>query len=159
MDPVDRRVGAVVQISLDLVQGCAKAVPPVKEENPPNFPGHSFVGDIRRPGVVRYQSHGSGSHQLPPSDRSLFSGDVVYLVLIRGTNLDKPLADGSINLTNDGLHFCGVVRIREMTDGKIDRVGQTGPTIDSIEIAVFNDRQTRRKLLKTHAPAFLGDPA
>src|SRR5438477_274559 len=32
-----------------------------------------------------------------------FSGDVVYLVLIRGSSLDKPLDDGPINLTRAGL--------------------------------------------------------
>ena len=32
-----------------------------------------------------------------------FSGDVVYLVLIRGSNLDMPLNEGTINLTSGGL--------------------------------------------------------
>ena len=42
-----------------------------------------------------------GTWQYNPSDGLLlkFSGDVVYLVLIRGSNLDKPLNEGAINLT------------------------------------------------------------
>ena len=88
-----------------------------------------------------------------------FSGDVVYLVLIRGSNLDKPLADGSINLTHAGLQRHRVLWIREMTEEEIERVGETGPTIDSILIGEFTDHESRREWLKTHAPAFLGDPS
>ena len=46
-----------------------------------------------------------GNWQHNPSEGLLlkFSGDVVHLVLIRGSNLDKPLADGSIKLTHAGL--------------------------------------------------------
>src|ERR1700679_3438946 len=63
-----------------------------------------------------------------------FSGDVVYMVLIRGSNLDKPLGDGSINLTSGGLQRSRVLWIREMTGEDIERVGESGPTIDSILI-------------------------
>ena len=50
-----------------------------------------------------------GPWRYDPSEGLLlkFSGDVVYLVLIKGSNLDKPLADSSINLTNAGLHAHG----------------------------------------------------
>lgn len=47
-----------------------------------------------------------GAWQYNPSEGLLlkFSSDVVYLVLIRGSNLDKPLsAETSINLTRGGL--------------------------------------------------------
>ena len=84
---------------------------------------------------------------------------MVNLVLIRGSNLDKPLADGSINLTNGGLQRCRVLWIREMTQEEIERVDETGPTIDSIEIAEFTDHESRREWLKTYAPAFPGDPS
>jgi hypothetical protein len=84
---------------------------------------------------------------------------VVYLVLIRGSNLDKPLADGSINLTHAGLQRHRVLWAREMTDEEIERIGETGPTIDSIVIGEFTDHESRREWLKTHAPAFLDDPA
>jgi hypothetical protein len=36
----------------------------------------------------------------PAGRRGLkFSGDLVYLVLIRGSKLDKPLSEGAINLS------------------------------------------------------------
>ena len=70
------------------------------------------------------------------------------LVLIRGSNLDKPLADGSINLTNAGLQRCRVLWIREMTKEEIERVGETGPTIDSIVIGEFTDHESRRAWLQ-----------
>src|SRR5215469_10875100 len=70
-----------------------------------------------------------GPWRYNPSEGLLlkFSGDVVYLVLIRGSNLDKPLADGSINLTHAGLQRHRVLWVREMTDEEIERVGETGP--------------------------------
>ena len=102
-----------------------------------------------------------GPWRYNPSEGLLlkFSGDVVYVVLIKGSNLDKPLADGSINLTHAGLQRSRVLWIREMTDEEIERVGETGPTIDSILIGEFTDHESRREWLKTHAPAFLGDPS
>jgi hypothetical protein len=80
-----------------------------------------------------------GPWQFNPSEGLLlkFSGDVVYLVLIRGSNLDKPLADGSINLTHAGLQRHRVLWIREMTNDEIERVGEAGPTVDSILIEEF----------------------
>jgi hypothetical protein len=88
-----------------------------------------------------------------------FSGDVVHLVLIKGSNLDKPLTDSSINLTNADLQRSRVLWIREMTSDEIERVGDTAPTIDSILIGEFTDHEKRREWLKTHAPAFLDNPS
>jgi hypothetical protein len=97
-----------------------------------------------------------GPWQFNPSEGLLlkFSGDVVYLVLIRGSNLDKPLADGSINLTHAGLQRNRVLWIREMSREEIERVAETGPTIDSIEIEEFASQDALRTWIKTHAPAF-----
>src|SRR5206468_8472358 len=66
-----------------------------------------------------------------------FSGDVVYLVLIRGSNLDKPLDDGAINLTRAGLQRHRVLWLREMTPEEIRQVGDSGPTIDRIQVGKF----------------------
>ena len=84
-----------------------------------------------------------GPWRYDPSEGLLlkFSGDVVYLVLIKGSNLDKPLSDGSINLTNAGLQRSRVLWIREMTSDEIERVGDTAPTIDSILIGEFTDQR------------------
>ena len=98
-----------------------------------------------------------GPWKFNPSEGILlkFSGDVVYLVLIRGSNLDKPLADGAINLTHAGLQRHRVLWIREMTDEDIERVGESGPTIDSIEIGEFKSQDDAQEWLKQRAPAFV----
>jgi hypothetical protein len=98
-----------------------------------------------------------GTWQYNPSEGVLlkFTGDVVYLVLIRGSNLEKPLADGSINLTHAGLQRHRILWIKEMTDEEIRRVGESGPTIDSIDIQEFESQTALREWLKSHAPAFL----
>ena len=79
------------------------------------------------------------------------------LVLIRGSNLDKPLNDGAINLTNAGLQRHRLLWIKEMSKEDIERVGETGPTIDSIEIAEFTSYEERCEWIKNKAPAFLVD--
>ena len=84
-----------------------------------------------------------------------FSGDLVYLVLIRGSNLDKPLKEGSINLTHAGLQRHRVLWVREMSAEEIRQVGETGPTIDSIEIAEFESHDALKEWLSKNAPAFV----
>jgi hypothetical protein len=84
-----------------------------------------------------------------------FSGDIVYLVLIRGSNLDKPLNEGAINLTTGGLQRNRVVWIREMSEDDIRQVGDNGPTIDSIEMAEFESQTALKEWLKERVPAFL----
>jgi hypothetical protein len=98
-----------------------------------------------------------GPWRYDPSEGLLlkFSGDVVYLVLIKGSNLDKPLTDSSINLTNAGLQRSRVLWIREMTGDEIERVGETGPTVDSIEIAEFDSHAALKEWLSQKAPAFV----
>lgn len=84
-----------------------------------------------------------------------FSGDLVYLVLIRGSNLDRPLGDTTTNLTTSGLQRHRIVWMREMSDEEIRRVGESGPTIDRIEVAEFESNADLKTWLQTHAPAFL----
>jgi hypothetical protein len=83
-----------------------------------------------------------------------FSGDMVYLVLIRGSNLDKPLGEGSINLTSGGLQRNRIVWIREMSEADIRLVGESGPTVDSIDIEQFESHEALNAWLEKHAPAF-----
>jgi hypothetical protein len=83
-----------------------------------------------------------------------FSGDLVYLVLIRGSNLDLPLNDGHMNLTSGGLQRHRVVWIREMSEEDIKTVGEKGPTIDSIEVAEFESHADLKGWLSKNAPAF-----
>ena len=98
-----------------------------------------------------------GNWQYSPSDGLLlkFSGDLVYLVLIRGSNLDRPLNEGSINLTHAGLQRHRVLWVREMTAEEIRNVGETGPTIDSIETAEFESHSDLKAWLGKNAPAFV----
>lgn len=97
-----------------------------------------------------------GTWKYNPSEGLLlkFSGDLVYLVLIRGSNLDKPLNEGAINLTHAGLQRRRVLWIREMTKEEIRQVGETGPTIDSIEIAECDSNEAVKEWIGTHAAAF-----
>jgi hypothetical protein len=97
-----------------------------------------------------------GNWQFNPSEGLLlkFTGDVIYLVLIRGSNLDRPLNDGAINLTRGGLQRHRVLWLREMTEEESRQVGETGPTIDSIEVAGFESHETLEEWLGQRAPAF-----
>src|SRR5215831_13829359 len=92
------------------------------------------------PGSVEFRFRDGNSLWLPygllgawrynPSEGLLlkFSADVIYLVLIRGSNLDKPLNEGAINLTTGGLQRNRVVWIREMSEDDIRHVDDTAPT-------------------------------
>jgi hypothetical protein len=97
-----------------------------------------------------------GPWRYNPSEGLLlkFSGDLVYLVLIRGSNLDKPLGDGSVNLTAGGLQRHRIVWIREMPEADVRQVGETGPTIDSIQVAEFESQDALKDWLHANAPAF-----
>jgi hypothetical protein len=98
-----------------------------------------------------------GAWKFNPSEGLLlkFNSDLIYLVLIRGSNLDKPLNEGAINLTNAGLQRHRVLFVREMTQEEIRQVGEIGPTIDSIEIAELESNTDVKAWMGTHAPAFL----
>jgi hypothetical protein len=98
-----------------------------------------------------------GPWRYNPSEGLLlkFSGDLVYLVLIRGSNLDKPLNEGAINLTTGGFQRHRIVWVREMPEADIRQVGDTGPTIDRIQIEEFESQAALKEWLSKNAPAFL----
>jgi hypothetical protein len=98
-----------------------------------------------------------GPWKYNPSEGLLlkFSGDIIYLVLIRGSNLDMPLDKGTINLTTGGLQRQRVMWVREMSEADIKSVGETGPTIDSIQVAEFESQAALKSWLTEHAPVFL----
>lgn len=98
-----------------------------------------------------------GTWKFNPSEGLLlkFSGDLVYLVLVRGSNLDKPLADTTTNLTTSGLARHRIVWMREMDRQEIEQVGECGPTIDSIQIEEFETHEALREWLQSHAPKFM----
>jgi hypothetical protein len=45
-----------------------------------------------------------------------------------------------------------------MSEEEIDRVGETKPTIDSIEVGEFATYEERREWIKNKAPAFIREP-
>lgn len=98
-----------------------------------------------------------GTWHFNPSEGLLlkFSGDLVYLVLIRGSALDKPLGDANIDLIRAGLQRHRVLWVREMSDDDIRHVGEQGPTIDSITVAQFESHSELKEWLGNNAPAFL----
>jgi len=100
-----------------------------------------------------------GSWKYDPSHGLLlkFSGDVVYLVLVTGSNLNRPLLDTATNLTTSGLQRKRIVWMREMADDEIRQVGESGPTIDSIKVLEFESNAELNKWLAEHAPSFLPD--
>jgi hypothetical protein len=114
---------------------------------------------LRNGNSMWFPYHLLGPWQFNPSEGLLlrFSGDTGYLVLIRGSNLDKPLSEGAINLTNAGLQRHRVLWIKEMTKEDIKSVGESGPTIDSIEIGEYTTHAERCDWIKNKAPAFLSD--
>lgn len=98
-----------------------------------------------------------GNWKFNPSEGLLlkFSGDLVYLVLIKGSNLDKPLNEGAVNLMHAGFQRHRLLWVREMTEEEIRQVGETEPTIDSIEVAEFESHAALKEWLCQKAPAFL----
>jgi len=98
-----------------------------------------------------------GTWQYNPSDGLLlkFSGDLVYLVLIRGSNIDRPLREGTINLTQAGLQRHRVLWIREMSPYEICAVEGRSPTIDRIVVAEFESNADLKVWLEKHAPEFV----
>ena len=84
-----------------------------------------------------------------------FSGDLVYLVLIKVSNLDRPLKDGSVTLMHAGFQRHRLVWVREMTEEEIREAGDTEPTIDSIELQEFESHAALKEWLSKNAPAFM----
>lgn len=83
-----------------------------------------------------------------------FTGDVVTLVLIRGSNLDAPVNPGAVNLIEQGIERNRVTFVREMDPGEIKLTGEGGPTIDKIEVAEFESHAALVAWVKKNVPAF-----
>ncbi len=97
-----------------------------------------------------------GTWQFNPSEGLLlkFSGDLVYIVLIRGSALDRPLGDANNDLIRAGLQRHRVLWVREMGEEDIRQVGDKGPTIDSITVAEFESHAELKEWLSKNSPAF-----
>jgi hypothetical protein len=133
-----------------------------------SYPAFGYLRGIRdsssaiefrfRDGSCTYFPYSAlGMWKYDPSEGLIlkFGGDLYYLVLIRGSNLDKPVNEGAINLTRGGLQRHRVLWIREMSEDEIKQVGDAGPTIDSIEVAELDSPEAVKEWLAKKAPAFL----
>ena len=87
-----------------------------------------------------------------------FSGDLIYLVLVRGSNLDRGIDGKATDFIHAGLQRQHVLWLPEMTSAEIREVAETGPTIDSIEVAEFRSHAALKKWIKAKAPAFVRSP-
>ncbi len=83
-----------------------------------------------------------------------FTGDVVTLVLIRGSNLDV-LVNESVNLTDRGLARHRIVWVREMDEDELRRATQGEPTIDHINVVEFESQTEIKAWLAEHASVFV----
>jgi hypothetical protein len=145
--------------------------PPKKEQDggEDSCPAFGYLRGIHdRAHAIEFRFHNGNSTWFPynwlgnwkfdPSEGLLlkFSGDLVYLVLIRGTNLDRPLADGSVDLIRAGLQRHRVLWIREMSEADAKSVDQNGPVIDSIEIVGSASHDEIAAWITSKAPSFSG---
>lgn len=78
-------------------------------------------------------------------------------MLIRGSNLDAPMGEGSVNLTDRGFQRHRILFVREMDEEELRKAGQGEPTIDRIEVADFESSEELRQWLKQAAPVFARD--
>jgi hypothetical protein len=97
-----------------------------------------------------------GSWRYNPSIGLLlkFTGDLVTLVLIRGSNLDA-LVNDTVNLTDRGFQRHRILSVREMDEDELRNAGKGQPTIDRFEVGEFETAEEQREWLGKAAAAFL----
>lgn len=83
-----------------------------------------------------------------------FTGDVVTLVLVRGSNLDLPVHSGAVDLIERGLERHRVLWVREMDQNELRMAGEREPTVDRIDVAEFESQEDLNAWLAKTAPAF-----
>jgi hypothetical protein len=84
-----------------------------------------------------------------------FTGDVVTLVLIRGSNLDALVHQGAVNLTDRGIQRHRILWVQEIDEAELRRASKGEPTIDRIEVGEFESHEALREWLEKSAPVFL----
>lgn len=87
-----------------------------------------------------------------------FTGDVITLILIRGSNLSAPVGQSGANLTDRGLQRHRVIWVREMDEDDLRKAGEGQPTVDRIEVAAFDSHEKLKQWVSRTAPAFAGGP-
>src|SRR5262249_8601607 len=84
-----------------------------------------------------------------------FTGDMVTLVLIHGSNLDTPTGTAAVNLTDRGFQRHRVTWVREMDEDELRRGGEGGATHDANRTGAAQTAEQQQEWLRRHAPAFL----
>jgi len=84
-----------------------------------------------------------------------FTGEVVTLVLIRGSNLGALVTHTQVNLTDQGFQRHRILWVREMDKDELRKTPPGQPTIDRIEVAEFDSQEELKEWMKKNAPAFL----
>jgi len=84
-----------------------------------------------------------------------FTGDLVSMVLIRGSNLDMAANKHAINLTDRGFQRHRITFVREMDEDELRKVPSGEPTIDRIEVADFESHEELNAWVQKKAPGFL----
>jgi hypothetical protein len=148
-------------------QTAAQAAAPAGDAEEASCPAYAYLRGIReRALAVEFRFHTGnreffpysllGSWRYNPSVGLLlkFTGDVVSLVLIRGSNLDA-LVNDSVNLTDRGFQRHRILAVREMDEDELRRARDSQPTIDRIEVAEFESMEEQRAWLEKAAPAFV----
>jgi hypothetical protein len=105
-----------------------------------------------------YASLGAWEHNPSAGLLVKFTGDLVLLALIRGSNLDAQIGSAAINLTDRGLQRHRILWIREMDEDELRRAGEGEPTVDRIEVAAFASQEKLREWVSQNAPAFASGP-
>jgi hypothetical protein len=82
-----------------------------------------------------------------------FTGDIVTLVLISGSNLNA-LINASVDLPH-GIQRHRIMWVREMDKAEARQIGQAGPTIDKIDVAEFESQEVMQEWLTSKAPVFV----
>jgi hypothetical protein len=115
---------------------------------------------LRDRNSAAYPYHCLASVRFNPSVGLLlkYTGDVVTLVLIRGSNLDVMVSQGNVCLTL-GIFRHRLVWIKEMTEDELRQAKDGEPTIDRIEMVESDSQDVLLAWLKQKAPVFARDSA
>lgn len=144
------------------------ALKEVEESDEESCPAFGYLRGLREPALMLELRFRDGNREwypygllgpcrFNPSVGILlrFTGDVVTLVLIRGSNLDTLVNQGAINLTDRGIQRHRILWVREMDEGELRRAPKGEPTIDRIEVGEFESHEALREWLQKTAPAFV----
>jgi hypothetical protein len=83
-----------------------------------------------------------------------FAGDIITLVLIRGSNLDATVSKNSVKLLQ-GLQHHRITWVREMDEDELRESGPGAPKIDGIQVAEFETNTEALAWLKKVTPVFV----